>query len=241
MIDSMARKPARRAERLEIFYDKGHWELLVSLRSAAIELMETFDGSNISVITHGSVARGDVTISSDIDIFADDPPSSFAIETALERSGFKPKRRYLVQATPYYAVKGYIEVNELQTISFPLMKMRQVEREFYRFGGEISLRMLKADKRVLGVDKRLMLIEPTETGHVESSIVGQEEAAARVLDVSPNTVLDRVNALLRRDKIGRTGVFLDRELSSDETFEGVLKRLVETRPEVRRRLKSHDQ
>ncbi|MCW4052557.1 MAG: nucleotidyltransferase domain-containing protein [Candidatus Bathyarchaeota archaeon] len=240
MVDLTIRKPIRHAERLVIFYDKGHWELLMSLRAAAIELMEVFDSANMSVITHGSVARGDVTISSDIDIFADDPPSSFAIETALERSGFKSKRRYLVQATPYYAAKGYIEVNEQQTVSFPLMRMRHVEREFYRFGGGISLKMLKAEKRVPGVDKRLMLIEPTETGHVESSIVGQEEAAARVLDVSSNTVFDRVHALLRRDEIGRTGVFLDRELGPDETFESALKRLVETRPEVRRRLKSHD-
>jgi predicted nucleotidyltransferase len=236
----MTRKPIRHAERLDVFYDRGRWKLLRNLRSSAIELMKAFEGANVPVITHGSVARGDVTTSSDIDIFAEDPPSSFAIETALETAGFKPKQRYVVQATPYYALKGYIEVNDRQTVSFPLMRMRQVEREFYRFGGEISFGMLKAEKRVLGVDKRLMLIRPTEMGHVESSIAGREEAAARVLHVSPNTVMDRVHALLRRDKIGRTGVFIKRELHPDETFESALKRLVETRPEVRRRLKSHD-
>ena len=227
-------------EHLEVLYDEGHWKLFRSLRSSTIELMMAFEDANLLVITHGSVARGDVTISSDIDVFAEDPPSSFAVETALETAGFRPEQRYVVQATPYYAMKGYIEVSDRQTVSFPLMRMRQVEREFYRFGGEISLEMLKEEKRVLGVDKRLMLIRPTEMGHVESSIVGREEAAARVLQISPNTVMDRVHALLRRDKIGRTGVFIKRELRPDETFESALKKLVETRPEVRRRLRAHD-
>ncbi|MDH5447685.1 MAG: DNA polymerase subunit beta, partial [Candidatus Bathyarchaeota archaeon] len=66
---------------------------------------------------------------------------------------------------------------------------------------------------------------------------GREEEIAKLLRISLETVLDRVRALLRRDKIGRTGVFIEKELAPDETFEMALKRLVETRPEVRRRLK----
>ena len=57
------------------------------------------------------------------------------------------------------------------------------------------LSQLKAGVRVAGVDKRLMLIEPTEKGHVESSVIGREEFAAKVLGVSAETVLDRVHAL----------------------------------------------
>jgi hypothetical protein len=82
-----------------------------------------------------------------------------------------------------------------------------------------------------------MLIEPTLKGHVESSIVGREETVSHLLGISLNTVLDRVHALLRRDEVGRTGVFIERELSSDETFEMVLKKLTDQNPAVRRRLK----
>jgi len=82
-----------------------------------------------------------------------------------------------------------------------------------------------------------MLIEPTPEGHVESTVAGREEEVANLLGVSVNTVLDRVRALLRRDEVGRTGVFIERELSPDETFELVLKKLADQNPAVRRRLK----
>jgi len=67
--------------------------------------------------------------------------------------------------------------------------------------------------------------------------VGREEAVASLLGISVNTVRDRVRALLRRDKIGRTGVFIERELLPNETFEMVLKKLADQNPAVRRRLK----
>ena len=116
-----------------------------------------------------------------------------------------------------------------------MVKLRSVEKEFYKFGGEVSLSELRKGERVLGVDKRLMLIEPTAEGHVETAIVGQEEMTANLLGVSLNTVLDRVRALLRRDKLGRTGVFVEREVSPDETFEQALKKLADKNPAVRRR------
>jgi hypothetical protein len=199
--------------------------------------MEILDKFNMRSIVHGSIARGDVSETSDIDVFLSDPPSSFMIETVLERSGVQVNRRIVVQATPLYAVKGYIEIDKQRCISFPLAKLRPVEKDFYKFGGEASLSMLKKDMRVPGVDKRLMLIEPTPKGHIESTTVGREEAVATLLGVSLNTVLDRVHALLRRDEVGRTGVFIERELSPDETFELVLKKLADQNPAVRRRLK----
>jgi hypothetical protein len=199
--------------------------------------MEVLKKTNLVSVTHGSIARGDVTSKSDVDIFIADPSSSFMIETALERAGVSPSRRIIVQATPYYAVKGYIEIDKQHTISFPLARMRNVEREFYRFGGEITLEGLKGERRVAGIDKRLMLIEPTLKGHVESSIVNREDEASKLLEVSLETVLDRVHALLRRDEVGRTGVFIEEELLPDETFELALKKLAETKPEVRRRLR----
>jgi predicted nucleotidyltransferase len=135
-------------------------------------------------------------------------------------------------------MKAYIEIDENTSVSFPLMKMRKVEREFYKFGGEATLNDLKAERRVCGVDKRLMLIEPTEKGHRETTIVGREEYVAKLLGISAETVLDRVHALLRRDEVGRTGVFIEKEVLNGETFEMVLKRLADQNPAVRRRLKT---
>jgi hypothetical protein len=233
----MAKKPAKRAERIEVTYDEKRWDLLRELRSKTTQIMEILDKFHLHSIVHGSIARGDVSETSDIDIFLPDPPSSFFIETALERSSVPISRRIVVQATPLYAMKGYIEIDKQRCISFPLVKFRPVEKDFYKFGGEMPLPMLREGVRVSGVDKRLMLIEPTPEGHVESTVVGREETVAHVLGVSLNTVLDRVHALLRRDEVGRTGVFIERELPPDETFEMVLKKLADQNPAVRRRLK----
>jgi predicted nucleotidyltransferase len=43
---------------------------------------------------------------------------------------------------------------------------------------------------------------------------------------------------LRRDDVGRTGVFIERELGEGETFEQVLEKLARENPAVRRRLKA---
>lgn len=233
----MAKKPVKRAERVEIIYDERRWRLLKQLRLKTVEIMETLDSCHLRSIVHGSIARGDVSETSDIDVFLPVPPSSFIIETALERSGFPVQQRTIVQATPLYALKGYIGLDQRRCISFPLVKLRPVEKDFYRFGGEASLSILREDRRVAGVDKRLMLIEPTGDGHVESAVVGREEEVANLLGVSLNTVLDRVRALLRRDEVGRTGVFIERELAPDETFEQAMKKLADQNPAVRRRLK----
>jgi hypothetical protein len=220
----------------EIVYDAEHWDLLKEFRHKSMYMMEVLEKVNLESIVHGSIARGDVNKKSDIDVFIPREVSSFVVESALEKASISMTRRLIVQATPTYAMKAYIETGENSSVSFPLMKMRKVEREFYKFGGETTLEDLRKNVRVFGVDKRLMLIEPTERGHRESAIVGHEEEVAKLLGISVETVLDRVHALLRRDKIGRTGVFMEKELSNDETFELVLKRLAEQNPAVRRRL-----
>jgi predicted nucleotidyltransferase len=233
----VAKKPVKRAERIEITYDEKRWKLLAELRSKATRIMRTLAQSHLNSIVHGSIARGDVSEKSDIDVFIPDPPSSFLIETALEQAHIPINRRVIVQATPTYAIKGHIEIDEQQSVSFPLVKLRPVERGFYKFGGEASLQTLERNVRVPGVDKRLMLIEPTSKGHVESTVVGREEFVAHFLGVSLETVFDRVRALLHRDEVGRTGVFIERELTPGETFEIALKKLADRNPAVRRRLK----
>jgi hypothetical protein len=234
----MAKKTERRLDNREVFYDAEHWNLLERFRRKAMRIMEALGKANLESIVHGSIARGDVNKKSDIDVFIPYPASSFVVESALEQAGILINRRLIVQATPTYAMKAYIELDENTSVSFSLMRMRKVEREFYRFGGETTLKNLREDLRVCGVDKRLVLIEPTSEGHSESAIIGREEQVAKLLGISLETVLNRVHALLRRDKIGRTGVFIEKELSNSETFELALKRLAEQNPAVRRRLKN---
>ena len=233
----MAVKPGKRADYQEVTYSGERWEQLKQLRGRAVLVMLALEAFHLRSLVHGSVARGDVHKSSDVDVFVPEVQNSFLVETALEKAGLRVNERLIVQATPTYAMKAHIEVSEFATVSFPLMEMRRVEREFYRYGGEASLSQLVGDVRVSGVDKRLMLIEPSEKGHVESSVIGREEFVAGVLGVSAETVLDRVHALLRRDVVGRTGVFVKRELAPDETFELALKKLSEQNPAVRRRMK----
>jgi hypothetical protein len=234
----MAKKPTRRPELRTVTYTSDLWLLLEQFRKKALRIMESIEKTHVETLVHGSIARGDVSEKSDIDIFIPTQVSSFAVETTLEKAGIPVNRRLVVQATPSYAMKATIEVDENTSITFPLMRLRKVEREFYRFGGEANSDTVRKGLRTPGVDKRLMLIEPTEKGHVESTVVGREEHVAKTLGIAVETVQDRVHALLRRDEVGRTGVFIKQELAPNETFEMALRKLVKENPAVRRRLKS---
>ncbi|MGD6851015.1 MAG: nucleotidyltransferase domain-containing protein [Candidatus Bathyarchaeia archaeon] len=233
----MATKPAARSEYREVTYTPARWTRIDQLRNKALPVMTALEAFHLQSTVHGSLARGDVNEGSDVDIFVSGVQNSFLVETAMDKAQIPINSRFIVQATPNYAMKAHIQIDETTTVTFPLMSMRRVEREFYRFGGEADLAQLKAEVRVLGVDKRLMLIEPTKKGHIESTIVGKEEATSKLLGISAETVFDRVHALRRRDAVGRTGVFVKKELAPDETFEFVLKKLSEANPAVRRRIK----
>jgi len=233
----MTVKPEKRQDSFEVVYNSERWALFSQFRQKARHLLDVLQKGHIDAFVHGSVARGDVQWKSDVDAFIPDAPSSFRVETVLEQAKISAVARRVVQATPVYAMKGYIEIDESTTVSFPLMPLRRVEREFYKFSGKVSLGQIEGGARVLGVDKRLMFIQPTERGHSESGIVGREEEVAKSLGVAVETVLDRVRALMKRDEVGRTGVFLKRELNSGETFEMALNRLAAENPAVRRRLK----
>lgn len=234
----MAKKPSMRKEFLEVTYSEERWTQFAALRRKAAELMKILVSSNFSPITYGSIARGDVGKSSDIDVFIPEPASTVSVEMALERADIKPRRRILVQATPSYALKACFEIEELVSVSIPLVKLKRTEREFYKFAGEIALEQIKLEKRVPGVDKRLMLIEPTLGGHVETSIIGRESYVSKLLGVSSQIVNERVRVLMKRDKVGRTGIFLERDLSSDETFESIVREIARSSPALRRRLES---
>ena len=230
-------KPQKRQDTAEVTYSSKCWALIHLHRERAKQILQVLQSAHIEAIVHGSVSRGDVSKDSDVDAFIPNPPSSFQIETALQNSHIPIARRLVIQATPLYAMKAYVEIDSTTEVSFPLMSLRRVEREFYEFSGEVNLAQLSANVRVAGVDKRLMLIEPTETGHIESAVLGREEHVAKRLGVAVETVLDRVRALSKRNAVGRTGVFIKQELDPDETFEMALSRLATENPAVRRRLR----
>ena len=236
----MSKKPILRAERVEVTYTDERWSLIREMRQRASDVMTCLRASNIDSFVYGSIARGDVSPHSDVDVFIPRPPASFIVESSLERAGFPMPKRVLVQATPSYAVKACIQMDERTSVSFPLLKLRRREMEFYKFGGQISISELRSNRRVPGVDKRLMLIEPTSRGHVEYSIFGQEHAVANLLGINVDVILERVRTLTRRNKVGRTGVFIKRELAPNENFEAVLRRLADDNPAVRRRIKTQE-
>jgi hypothetical protein len=130
-----------------------------------------------------------------------------------------------------------VYLDERESVTFPLVKPKQLELDFYSFGGAIGLEKLKRGLRVPGVDKRLMLIRPTPKGHTEEHIIGREAEVADLLGVSIDIVRERVQVLSRRAEVGRTGIFIQREVGPHEHFEDVLRRLIAENPSMRIGLK----
>lgn len=225
--------------RREVVYDSSHWELLRDLRARAMEVMEALASRNITSAIYGSVARGDVNEKSDVDVIIPYVVTSNTVELALRMGGFKVFSRRIAQATPSHTPKDhtYLDALERRCVTFPLASLRPLELEFYRFGGLLQLEGLGEGVRVPGCDKRLMLIQPTPKGHVESPIVGRESEAARVVGVGVEIVRERVRVLTRREEVGRTGIVFSVGLGEDEVFEEVLKRVADSNPIVRRRLR----
>jgi predicted nucleotidyltransferase len=121
-------------------------------------------------------------------------------------------------------------------VTFPLTSPAPIEIEFYKFGGSMIREELQDHRRVTGVDKRLYVIEPYEKGHIETPVIGNETIVAKTVGVSLKIVQERVKILMRRDEVGRTGVYLKRQLTPDDTFESLLKHISDRDPVVRRRL-----
>ncbi|MEM1600523.1 MAG: DNA polymerase subunit beta, partial [Sulfolobales archaeon] len=85
---------------------------------------------------------------------------------------------------------------------------------------------------VPGVNKQLILIIPTEFGHVEYPVIGYEGYVAKVVGISVETVRERVEVLSRRDRVGRTGVYLKYFLRADEGFDEALSTLMKNRRQL---------
>ena len=139
-------------------------------------------------------------------------------------------------ATPRDSIKLYIYLSEIECITLPLTKLGKTTMDFYSFGGKVDLEQLNGNIRVPGIDKRLILINPTSLGHEESSIINNEHIAAKEVGVSLDTIIERKKVLLRREKHGKTGVFLKKEININESVEEVLKNLANKKRMVRNKL-----
>jgi len=226
----MTKRPEILHETRQVVYDDNHWSLLRSLRSKAAEIMGRLDDAGMRSFVYGSIARGDIHKSSDIDVIVPYPVSSYRIEVSVGRG----VHRELVQATPSTVIKGHIHLDNDVVVTFPLFKLMPREEEFYRWGGQVNLDQIRNEVRVPGVDKRLVLIDPTDIGHMEHGVIGYEHEVAKRIGVGIAIAQERVRVLKRREDVGRTGVYLTRPLSEDESFETVAKSLQDSDPAIRR-------
>ncbi len=216
---------------MEIKYDEKHWQLLAIKRKRAEEILAMLLQQGMNGYVYGSVARGDVHKDSDIDIVVFEP-------NMIKLDLLEAHHKFIVQATPFSTPKAYIslDADEKEVISFPLAKLKKDEIEFYRFGGMVSLEELKENKRVPGVNKRLKLIIPTEYGHEELDLKGNEDYASKLLKISVDTIRERENLLTKRVERGHSGVFLTYTLGGDESIQDAIRKLVKSNKFFRKQI-----
>ncbi|MEM0373459.1 MAG: nucleotidyltransferase domain-containing protein [Sulfolobaceae archaeon] len=214
---------------MDIVYTKEHWELLKSKRGIAIEVLNKLRDLLQNGFVYGSVARGDVNADSDIDIVVFEP-------NILKLDLLEAHHKFIVQPTPYSTPKAYIslDADEKIVISFPITKLRREELEFYWFGGILDYEGIISGKRVPGVNKRLELIIPTENGHIQLPLKGNEDYACKILKISVDTIRMREELLTKREERGHSGVFLYYLLSPEEDFQSAIRYLYKTNKFFRR-------
>jgi predicted nucleotidyltransferase len=232
----MPKEKIQRVTTNSIIYSDKQWKLLESKRLRATQILEMFTNESFIPYIYGSIARGDINQDSDIDIIFLQNIPSYKIEFILHNNGYDKLFREIIMATPKDSIKLYIYLNELETITIPITKLEKNNIEFYDFGGKVKYQQLKNGTRVPGIDKRLVLIKPNATGHTEYPIIGREHLAAKELNISLKTINERKKILLKREKIGKTGVFLKKEIGPNQTTEEVLKSLANSNAIIRKKL-----
>lgn len=230
----MTKRKILREHNERVIYTESDWTRLKKKRKRAIKILGMFREFNPYL--YGSIARGDVHENSDLDLVFLYPVPIFKIELILHQNGYQRYFREIIMATPKDAIKLYIYLSELECLTIPLTKMDKKVLEFYDFGGKINLKELKSDIRVNGIDKRLVLIQPNSQGHDELSIINNEAVVAKIVGISIDTIMERKKVLLKREKLGKTGTYLKREIGIDETVEEVLKNLADKKRIIRNKL-----
>ena len=222
-------------------YSPSHWETFAKLRSKAQKVGSILTAAGFEILIYGSIARGDISSHSDIDILVKDQIPSYRLEYVFETNNLKYSRKYLVQSTPNDIIKVVYEFDPVIHIILLLTKLTSSGFDFYHFGGALSYEELSNEQdnhgwRKPGVNKELILIEPTKDGHIASPLVDRQLEAPKILGVSNQIVQQRIRVLHRRKKIGRTGVFLHQDLGRDENPETVLHELAKTNRLLRKHL-----
>ncbi len=217
-----------------VIYSEEKWNQLRAKRKRAIELLSML--KQYTPYVYGSLARGDVHGNSDIDIIILNKIPSFQIEFILEENGFTNYFREIIMATPQDSIRLYIYLNELECLTLPLTTLNKKNLQFYDFGGKIDLEQMKNDIRVVGIDKRLIMIKPTSEGHEELSIINNETMVAREMGIKIEYLNERKKILLRRERHGRTGVFFKKILDINDTTEEAIKKLASSHSIIRKKL-----
>ena len=215
-------------------YSGKELDVLVRLRNQAASLLQILEKNGIQGFVHGSVARGDVTPTSDIDIHVPYHLSSFRLELIDELA---VTERRIIMGTPNSTIKGLLILNKEESLSFPLTMPTEREIEFYKFSGLLHYDDLKKNTFVPGVTKQLLFIEAAENGYWRSSVIANKKRVMQRLNVSQRIVDERIRVLLRRDKIGRTGKILDYIIPPYENYEQALHHIASKNPIVRNQLK----
>ena len=217
-------------------YSPEHWKQLDKLRKHALKVTTVFAHHGIDSLTYGSVARGDVSPKSDIDIILLTQIPSYRVELILDETNLSLNSKKIIQATPNDIIKAHFELEGDVCITSLLTDFTSSPFEFYRFGGALNHKQVENSKRIPGVDKRLILIEPNDEGHNESSLIERQYEASKILGISQSMIDQRIRVLTRRDKIGRTGIFLNKDIGLNENIEEELRSIARHNPLIRRRL-----
>ncbi|RLE95124.1 MAG: hypothetical protein DRN04_01315 [Thermoprotei archaeon] len=218
----MGTRVDRRAEERNVYYSEERWRLLKCLRERALFYMRLLTRCGLRCFVYGSVARGDVSADSDVDIFVESGSVS-VVESILPEE--KVVGKEVVKATPRHALRAVFELSGDVFVHVALEPLLRSEEEFYRFAGRVYLEELERGVRIPGVDKRFMLIVPMPWGHREIPVLGREPYVCRVLGVSLSTILERRRVFEKRDEEGRCGLFFRRRIPPDVSVEEVLRRL----------------
>ena len=183
---------------------------------------------------YGSIARGDITLTSDSDIIID-PTPSYKYELKLDIASIP---RSLVQATPNSSPKVVYQITDKITLSVPFSRLSQREIEFINFGGKLDIHRFENNEFSPGINKQLMLVQvndPKGYTFKYSSVLSQPiHLVARKVNCGVDIIMERIRVLKRRDEIGRTGLYINRELAPDEQPEEVIKKMSQTKPGLRK-------
>ncbi|PWI47303.1 nucleotidyltransferase [Candidatus Heimdallarchaeota archaeon B3_Heim] len=208
-------------------------QILTQLRITSVYYLNLLEENGVKAFIHGSVARGDVSQSSDIDIHIPYIIPSFRLDMIDE---FINTERRIIMGTPNSTIKGLFKIDQEISLTFPLTPPTEREIDFYRFSGLMYLEELLEKAGSPGVTKKLLFIEPTNTGYWYSSLLSHKKTVMKSLNVSQRIIDERIRVLTRRDKIGRTGLLLDYSLSPNTNFEQVLHHLRSQNPIVRNQI-----